>query len=357
MGHFDRVRVIDLQSDAVTSLWTVPGATFDVVMSPDGRAVYSVSYSGGEVSLAELEVDRISGADRYATALALSTQTYPGGADTVFVASGTSFPDALSISSAVALTGGPLLLTAQSTLRADVLAEVERLNPSTIYIAGGTGVISTAVESQLQATGASVVRLSGGDRYATSRAVIGQFFDNPGGYSDLYLVTGSNFPDALSAGAAAGVGGMPMLLVDGSRATLPAATLALIDDLQPDRVVIVGGTGVMSTGVQSQVEALPGVSTVRAAGADRYSTSRAVTAIGFDGRNAPAAYWATGADFPDALSGITIAGESSSPLLLVSPTCVPDEVLSSAWRYGADRIGLIGGTGVLSLAVENLERC
>lgn len=122
-------------------------------------------------------------------------------------------------------------------------------------------------------------------------------------------------------------------------------------------MVLVGGTSVMSQGIQNQLNAIGGREIVRAAGADRYATSAAVTAVGFATYTSPATYWATGANFPDALAGITLAAGKKSPISLVRPSCLPSEVLSNAWRFGADRVGILGGTGVVSTAVENLVRC
>lgn len=354
----DDAYVYDLETDSIRSGWAISGSSNAIALSPRGDAVYTVTRSGDAVEVAQLEMDRIFGSDRYQTAIEISTAAYPSGpTPDLFIASGTSFPDALAIAPGVSALGGPLLLNPQSTLRADVLAEVERLNPDTVYIAGGTGVISATVAQQLQATGATVVRLSGPDRYETSREIVREFFTSPSGYTDLYLVTGRNFPDALSAGPAAGVNGMPMLLVDGSASALPAATLTLIDDLQPDRVILVGGTGVMTAGIQNQLTLLGGLTVVRAAGADRYATSAAVTELGFDGRTSVATYWATGSNFPDALAGITVATDDGAPLSLVRPECVPTAALHGAWRHGVDRIVILGGTGVVTPAVESFTRC
>ncbi|MBX9472596.1 cell wall-binding repeat-containing protein [Microcella sp.] len=357
VATFDNVHVVDLDQDRRLGNWGTLSATTDVAVTPNGRAVYSTSWGSDAIQVAKFEVDRFGGATRYETAIQMSQEAYPDPHPIVFIASGTSFPDALSLAPAVSLQNGPLLLNPQNSLRADVLAEVNRLDPTTIYLAGGEGVLSNTVRTQLEATGATVVRLSGLDRYATSRAVVTEFFDNAGGYSDLYLVTGRNFPDALSAGAAAGSGGMPMLLVDGDAATLPTATLSLMNTLQPDRVILVGGTGVMSTSIQNQLTGLGGIEVVRAAGVDRYATSVAVTELGFDLLLPSAAYWATGMDYPDALAGITLAAKDSAPIYLVRPTCATDGAIHGAWRHNADRIGILGGTGVVSAAVENFTRC
>ena len=54
---------------------------------------------------------RIGGADRYATAADLSLAVYPGGASTVFIASGAAYPDGLAGGAEAARLGAPLLLS------------------------------------------------------------------------------------------------------------------------------------------------------------------------------------------------------------------------------------------------------
>ena len=352
-----KVAVIDLETTTERTSYAAPASTNDVVMSLDGRTVYSTTAASDAVSVAKLGVDRFSGADRFATAIVMSQEAYPGTTPTVYVANGTSFPDALSITPAISYKPGPLLLTTRDSVRADVLAEITRLDPQSIVIVGGTGVISATVEAQLAGTGAEIARLTGTDRYATSRAVVSAIFTEPAGYDDLFLVTGRDFPDALSAGPAAGANDAPMLLVDGSASSLPPATMALITTLSPERVILVGGTGVMSAGIRNQIDAVPGIDVVRAAGADRYATSSAVNELAFDFRTSPASYWATGANFPDALAGITLAAPVDAPIYLVRPTCLPSATLHGAWRHNADRIGILGGTSVVSAAVEAFVRC
>lgn len=353
-----RIVTIDLETGLQLVTYSTPGFTQDVVMSLDGRTVYSTSFSADTVSVAQLEIDRIFGGSRYDTAIAISQEAYPGTSPVVYIASGTSFPDALSLAPAVSALNGALLLNPLTTLLPEVEAEIERLEPDTIYIAGSNRVISDAVQSQLEATGADVVRLEGTSRYDTSQRIVEEFFDDVAGYEDLYLVTGRNFPDALSAGAAAGANDMPMLLVDGLSGALPPDTLDFITDtLQPERVILVGGANVMSAGIFAQLDAQAGIEVVRASGADRYGTSVAVTELGFDYRTSPVSYWTTGANFPDALAGITVAALDDAPIYMVRPTCLPSDVLHGAWRHNADRIGIFGSTLAVSAAVENFTRC
>jgi putative cell wall-binding protein len=94
---------------------------------------------------------RVYGADRYATAVAVSqTMWSQDNAGAVFLATGTTFPDALS---AAASTGqlGPVLLTKSDALPEVTRAEIERLHPCVIVVVGGSDVVSDAVAAQADA--------------------------------------------------------------------------------------------------------------------------------------------------------------------------------------------------------------
>ena len=96
----------------------------------------------------------------------------------------------------------------------------------------------------------------------------------------VYIGTGLNFPDALGAGAAAALGVGPVLLVKTDE--IPPETLTELNRLHPDRIVIVGGTAVVSAGVEASLAALSFSPTVtRIAGANRYATAAALSAATF----------------------------------------------------------------------------
>ena len=89
-------------------------------------------------------VERWSGADRYATAAAISSKTYPLGAKTAYLASGASYPDALAGAPVAAIAGAPLLLTSKDCVPASTLAELSRLGTTDIVVLGGTAAVSDA---------------------------------------------------------------------------------------------------------------------------------------------------------------------------------------------------------------------
>jgi putative cell wall-binding protein len=192
-------------------------------------------------------VKRLAGPDRYATAAAVSAEVFsdPSAVDTVFVATGSNFPDALGAAAAAGHVGAPVLLVGD-TVPGATAAELNRLNPTNIYVVGGPAVVSDSVVASLGAFGA-VDRLAGSNRYATAAAVSASVFVNPASVDAAFVATGSNFPDALGAAAAAGHLGSPVLLVG---ATVPGATAAELLRLNPlTTVYIAGGTSVVSNAV------------------------------------------------------------------------------------------------------------
>jgi DUF1680 family protein/putative cell wall-binding protein len=297
----------------------------------------------------ELSVERIAGADRFEVSVNTSKAGFPNGSETVYIASGAVFPDALSAAPAAAVAGAPILLTMPDHLPDAVKTEVARLHASTIVIVGGPATVSARVESSLKTLG-TVTRIGGSDRFDASRNIARAAF--PDGASVAVLASGATFPDALSAGAAIDGRG-PVILVNGTNAGLDAATTSLLRDLGVDEIAVAGGRSSVSTGIESDAAAI--ADTVRLGGADRYEASRTITAH-FTTR-ADHVLLATGEKFPDALSGSAYGPRIGAPLLTVPGTCVPAETLAQIGELGATKVTLLGGTTTLSAAVENLQTC
>lgn len=189
----------------------------------------------GSTAAADSTVTRLQGDDRYGTSAAVADFMAPEGS-TVWVASGTNFADALTGAAAAGAQAEPILLVHPDRLPASVDLELQRIKPDQILVLGGTAAVSVEVEGQL-ADHAPVTRLAGQTRYETA-AVIADSFEQDSG--TVYLASGSNFPDALAGAAAAGASDSPVLLARTATA-LSAATEAALNDLEPRRIVIVGG--------------------------------------------------------------------------------------------------------------------
>ena len=164
-------------------------------------------------------------------------------------------------------------------------------------------------------TPTAVDRFAGTNRYGTAAAVSAASFAP--GVPVAYVATGGNFPDALAAGAAAAHDGGPVLLVGPS--SVPPETAAELDRLQPGRIVVVGGSGVVPDAVVADLAAYATSGEVtRIAGASRYESAAMVSAATF-APGVAAAYIATGGNFPDALAGVPASGVAEGPVLLVGP--------------------------------------
>ncbi|MFC4244629.1 cell wall-binding repeat-containing protein [Gryllotalpicola reticulitermitis] len=190
---------------------------------------------------------RVSGTDRYATSAAIAAAFFPS-AKTAFAATGAGFPDALSAAGAASSLGAPVLLVpgASSAPTAPVAAQLTRLRPSTLYIVGGTTVVSPALQSTLAKTG-TVTRLSGSDRWATSVAVAKKFHPSA---TQAVVASGANFPDALVGSVLAGSRGAGLLL--SSPTCMPGVVVRELTAMHASALTLMGGTAGLSSAVADE---------------------------------------------------------------------------------------------------------
>jgi putative cell wall-binding protein len=326
-----------------------------------GLATSAVFGAGFLFSPAEAQtptVTRVNGADRYDTAARLSHDTFPENVNVAFVATGEAFPDALAGSAAAGKLGGPVLLVQKDSIPTTTANELTRLHPKNIILLGGTGAVSGSVETDLAPfTSGSVTREAGNDRYETAADISASTFTDPD-VDVAYVTTGENFPDALSAGAAAFKEGPgPVLLVQ--KGSIPTATANELDRLNIKKVVVVGGTQAVNASVQDQLDQYSQDPVARRFGPTRYDTSVVVSSSVFpafsDG--AGTVYLATGTNFPDALAGGAAGAKVGGPVLLVQSNCIPQGTKDELTRLNPKSIVLLGGTGALGNGVQALTVC
>jgi putative cell wall-binding protein len=309
----------------------------------DGRR--TGSWTTGVPDAGAMAFDRVAGGDRYETAAALSQGATSGA--TAYVATGASFADALAGGPAAALRHSAVLLVGKDSVPSSTSARLRALKPTRIAVLGGPAAVSDSVVVQHSQI-APTTRLAGSDRYGTAAAVSADAFGP--GVPVVYVATGNDFPDALAGGAAAAKQGGPVLLVD--RDGIPQSTSLELRRLLPREIVVLGGTGVVSASVESQLHAYA-VLVSRLAGPDRYATAVAVSK-----RISPTSatvFVATGRNFPDALAGS--AATNGSPLLLVPYACVPGVVRDELGRLGATKLTLLGGNAAVRGTVAALTSC
>lgn len=344
---------------AGTGLAASPGTLFNgawgrlrgMVSGPGGQLYLTTSDGSNDqvirISPATPVVDRIWGANRFATAAALSQAAYVGGAANVMVATGRNFPDALAGSAAAGQYAMPILLVESDSIPAATLNEIDRLNPQKIFVLGGPAAVSEGVRTQLQAYASSgeVERLSGDDRYATAARISAEFYAP--NVPAAFIATGIGFADALAGGPAAALNDSPLLLVRSN--AIPAATAAELSRLAPQRIYVLGGPGAINDDVAAQLDAYTTGPVGRLWGADRYATAAAVVR----------AFWsrgpgfiATGQNFPDALAGGAVAGRNGEPVLLVKGSPFPAATGQEVLRLGSVRLFMLGGPAAVSGGVE-----
>jgi putative cell wall-binding protein len=300
-------------------------------------------------------VTRIAGRDRYEQSALVSKATFTE-ADTVFLASGEKFPDALSAAAVAAFHDGPLLLTSAGRVSDEVVAELERLAPDDVVVVGGSAAIAPAVVDQVEAalgTPATVTRVGGADRYEVSRNLIGHdVFGIPKSVGVL-VATGTNFPDALGASPVAAQAKAPVLLVNGAAAQLNAAEKSTLTDLGVKNVAVAGGTLAVSAALQADLA--KSYSVERFGGGDRYEVNAALNTAAFD--NVDTVYLANGMNFPDALSGGAAAGSSGDALAITESNCISVATSIAIGHLVPEDIVILGGTASLGAAIDTLTVC
>ncbi len=184
---------------------------------------------------------RLSGTSRFDTAVAIAEklEELKGPADEIFFTSAYSFADALSIGSAAALGGDPILYALPSGELYGKTAEflAERNVPSAVIV-GGPLSVADGITTALGAQGAgNVSRLYGTSRYDTCLAILNKY-SSRFGTKTIALATGSAFPDALAGGALAAKQGIPLVLAGSSVSDSMKKWLGTAD---PERIIAFGG--------------------------------------------------------------------------------------------------------------------
>ena len=235
----------------LTPPWELPQAVADEIARLHPARVVIV---GGEKAIAPAVADalrglapdvvRLAGGDRYDTSRMVAQYAFASHAPIAFVASGASFPDALSATDAAGSLGGPVLLTpAGDGSGAAVSGALAALSPERIAIVGGTSAVSASLDRSLTPI-APVTRLAGADRFGTNAAVTSFAFSD----AALALVaSGLDYPDALTGAAWGGRAHLPLLLARGGCLTKPQADRLF--DLDVGSLTIVGGKSAVSDDV------------------------------------------------------------------------------------------------------------
>ncbi|WP_052144807.1 cell wall-binding repeat-containing protein [Halalkalibacter okhensis] len=274
--------------------------------------------------------ERISGSDRYSTAVEISKDGWES-SNVVVLARGDEFPDALAGGPLAYHLDAPVLLTRQEVIPSSTLYEIARLDATEVVILGGEGAISNTVTEELEALGLSVERIGGETRYETAALIAEQLPVS----ETVVLANGLDFPDALAVAPEAAKNGYPILLTRSDR--LSAAAEEALES--STKQYIIGGTAAVNNAIE---EALTDAR--RLGGVDRYETNKAI--VDEFTTEQEAAYVATGTNFADALTGSVLAAKNDASILLTRSDRVPAVISELAEQFTS--FNILGGTVAIS---------
>ncbi len=211
-------------------------------------------------ALPGVAVERIGGKDRYETAalvarataagLAAGGRTYDGGA---YLATGRDFPDALAASPPAYVSGRPILLTRRSQVPSSTLEVFADLAVEDVWVLGGEAAVDTTAAAQVEATGATVRRLSGANRYATALVVATHGEALGLKWAGAGMATGTSFADALSGGVAQGKAGSLMLLTPPNSMRIDVESALRAKRSQIGKVRCYGGYAAIGDAVRARI--------------------------------------------------------------------------------------------------------
>ena len=170
-------------------------------------------------------VDRIAGADRYETAHRVARVFAPEQLQTVYLASGKNYADAVAAAPSVRRES-PLILTPPSSLHIQALQflTAEDRSIGSVTILGGKAAVSEAVEDEVRSLGLVTRRIAGADRYETAALIARESFGFSGCHPvhDVAVASGTSPYGGLAASAVRGPC-QPLLLAPKSGDAVPAS--------------------------------------------------------------------------------------------------------------------------------------
>lgn len=284
--------------------------------------------------------ERLHGQNAYGTMQAIVEADgifTPETVNTVIVATGDGYWDALAAAGLAGTLKAPILITPTNSLASQTREELQRLKPKQIYVMGGPAALSESVVTELKGFGATVERAYG----PTAPDTAVEIYRKGSGWSDTAIVaTVNGYWDALSVAPYAYAKKCPIFLTQSDGALGQSAVDAIRANFS--KVHIVGGTAAVSSAVENQ---LSGLDVERFAGQNAIGTSAAITRLCYaSGMEGPLCV-ATSDGYWDALTGAPFAGSKQGVIALVSPegdTSAAD-TYASCMGSNANRLGYVFG--------------
>ncbi|WP_226643018.1 cell wall-binding repeat-containing protein [Mesobacillus subterraneus] len=318
------------------------GAYYFVVMGySEEKTNYEYTFSGSFLSEPDTVLPKLTVANPSASEVRLAKNSSPN-----YSVSGTSDSDSLTLS----LNGEPVAdLTAPGAFKWDQLVLSPGYNFLTFEAMKPEGNRVTAFYN---VTLPGLTRIQGKNRYQVSSNISSTLRDRGFGSGTVIITRGDLYPDAVAGGPLAATEDAPILLTNPK--SLPQSVITELEEIQPERAIILGGTASVSPDVEAQLKSLGIEEVERIGGKDRYVVSASIA-------DRVAEYWgestaiiASGEAFPDALSASTIAGPSGMPILLVRKDGVPAPIENFIKNNPQiENYIIVGGTAAVSDTVSS----
>lgn len=288
------------------------------------------------------DVVRTTGTEVIDVAAEVARTQYPSSQPVTFVVSATAYPDGMVAAARAAAIKAPIVLVGATSIPDAARSALEHLGSDRIVIVGGPAVVSPDVESQLKRYARKgVERVAGATRYQTAAELAGKY---AAGVSRLYITGGKGYTDASTGGGLAGLHGAPMLLV--RRNGLVAPTVAQLERLRPQEIIVLGGDATVSDAVVQQLRSHAASGQVtRVAGPDRYASAAKIA------EQVPASdgmYVVNGTDYALGSVAAAVSGLTGDPVLLTKATSVPAVTASAIKSRKPSAIQALGTTEAIS---------
>lgn len=193
----------------------------------------------------------------------------------------------------------------------------------------------------------TATRIYGQTRYETSYELFKKGWQAA---DTAILVTGQDYPDALSAAPLAGKFDAPILLVKNTSLSNQPELKNILIEKGVSKVYIVGGTGIIPASIEGELSSV-GIKSVRLGGSNRFATSVLVAnELGSKTGEVAVAY---GMGFADGLSISAVAANKGMPILLTETNKLSTEVNNYIRNNGVNKTYVVGGSGVVSDNVAN----
>ena len=310
-------------------------------------------------------VVRFAGSDRAQTAALIANSAKQGmykTADTVVIATGFDFHDALAAVPLASAYNAPLLLADRDNLSQTTINEIKRLKAKKVIVVattnakdnnGNEAAIGAKVYKQLKELRVGVIKLTGKDYYETAEKVAKKLVQKTKNEpTEIFVTTDKNYADALTVAPIAAVKGAPIFYV-GDKLKAKTRTLLKKYEYSVKNVYIVGGTNAVSKGVEDSLKKnLKRASVTRFAGDDRYETAIKINNAFSSVFKGKSLCITTGQNFPDALAGGVYAAKELSPMLLVNGALKTLTLSNAQKSYlksrKIDSIAIFGGKTAVS---------